>query len=188
MRSPGCSAIRPVRRLTCGCQQLTHEHEARVLASRGETDGQRTNVFGQGDRLEARLGSTKLTEAPSQAATVWNCTPTTKLASKKTIRYYKSLGLLQPGERQGNGHHHHAEVEAARLQKIEQRKRLGLSLDDLSLNEISEVIDLYLTDPTGIQPKRKILEVLRQRLAETDGKLDALQQFRADLPGHIARF
>ena len=74
------------------------------------------------------------------------------------------------------------------MQKIEQRKRLGLSLDDLSLNEISEVIDLYLTDPTGIQPKRKILEVLRQRLAETDGKLDALQQFRADLPGHIARF
>ncbi|ULH18310.1 MerR family transcriptional regulator (plasmid) [Deinococcus sp. KNUC1210] len=101
----------------------------------------------------------------------------------RTIRYYESLGLLPPGEREGNGHHHYAEVMVTRLQKIDQLKRLGLSLE-----EIGEVIDLYFSDPSGIQPKRTVLGMLRRHLAETDAKLGELQQFRADLLSHIARF
>ena len=51
-----------------------------------------------------------------------------------------------------------------------------------------DVIDLYFTDPSGIQPKQKILAILRQHLAEADQKIGALQQFRADLQTHIERF
>ena len=65
----------------------------------------------------------------------------------------------------------------------ETSKKLGLSLD-----EIHDVIDLYFTDPSGRQPKQKVLAILRQHLAEADQKIGALQQFRADLQGHIERF
>jgi MerR family transcriptional regulator, copper efflux regulator len=70
-----------------------------------------------------------------------------------------------------------------RLRPLPVKKKLGLSLD-----EIRDVIDLYFTDPSGIQPKQKVLTILRQHLAETDQKIGALQQFRADLQAHIERF
>ena len=101
----------------------------------------------------------------------------------RTVRYYESIGLIPPGEREGHGQHSYTEETLARLRKIDQLKKLGLSLD-----EIRDVIDLYFTDPSGIQPKQKILAILRQHLAEADQKIGALQQFRADLQGHIERF
>jgi MerR family transcriptional regulator, copper efflux regulator len=101
----------------------------------------------------------------------------------RTVRYYESIGLLPPAEREGHGQHYYTEETLARLRKIDQLKKLGLSLD-----EIRDVIDLYFTDASGIQPKQKILAILRQHLAEADQKIGALQQFRADLQAHIERF
>ncbi|MBA2678751.1 MAG: MerR family transcriptional regulator [Ktedonobacteraceae bacterium] len=101
----------------------------------------------------------------------------------RTVRYYESIGLIPPGEREGNGQHYYTEETLTRLRKIDQLKKLGLSLD-----EIRDVIDFYFTDPSGIQPKQKVLAILRQHLAETDQKIRAFQQFRADLLAHIERF
>ena len=101
----------------------------------------------------------------------------------RTVRYYESIGLLPPGEREGHGQHSYTEETLARLRKIDQLKKLGLSLD-----EIRDVIDLYFTDPSGRQPKQKVLVILCQHLAEADQKIGALQQFRADVQAHIARF
>ena len=81
----------------------------------------------------------------------------------RTVRYYESIGLLPPGEREGHGHSYYTEETLARLRKIDQLKKLGLSLD-----EIRDVIELYFTDPSGIQPKQKVLTILRQHLAEAD--------------------
>ena len=53
---------------------------------------------------------------------------------------------------------------------------------------VREVIDLYFLDHSGVQPKQKVLAILCQHLAETDQKIDALEQFRADLRSHIHRF
>ncbi len=101
----------------------------------------------------------------------------------RTVRYYESIGLLPPGEREGHGQHYYSEETIARLQKIDQLKKLGLSLE-----EIRDVIDLYFTDPSGVQPKQKVLAILRQHLAEANRKIGALEQFRADLRAHITRF
>lgn len=101
----------------------------------------------------------------------------------RTVRYYESIGLLPPGEREGHGQHSYTEETLARLRKIDQLKKLGLSLD-----EIRDVIDLYFTDPSGIQPKQKVLAILRHHLAEADQKIAAFQQFRADVQAHIERF
>lgn len=101
----------------------------------------------------------------------------------RTIRYYESIGLLPPGEREGSGQHYYTEEALARLRKIDQLKKLGLSLD-----EIRDVIDLYFTDPSGVEPKQKVLAILRHHLAETNHSLAGLQQYRAELQDHIARF
>ncbi len=101
----------------------------------------------------------------------------------RTVRYYESIGLIPPGEREGQGQHYYSEETLARLRKIDQLKKLGLSLD-----EIRDVIDLYFTDPSGMQPKQKVLAILRQHLVEADQKIGALQQFRTDLQAHIERF
>ena len=101
----------------------------------------------------------------------------------RTVRYYESLGLLPPGEREGKGQHYYTEDTVARLRKIEQLKQLGLSLD-----EIGGVIDLYFTDPSGLRAKQKVLALLRAHLDEVDQKVDALHQIRGELRAHIARF
>ncbi|HEX4203458.1 MAG TPA: MerR family transcriptional regulator [Ktedonobacteraceae bacterium] len=103
--------------------------------------------------------------------------------TQRTVRYYESIGLLAPGKREGHGHHYYSEETLARLHKIDQLKRLGLSLE-----EIGEVIDLYFTDPSGIQPKQKILTMLRKHLQEAESKIGGLQQFRSELQATIARF
>lgn len=64
----------------------------------------------------------------------------------------------------------------ARLQKIHTLKELGLSLE-----EIREVIDLYFEDATGLKGKRRVLEILKDHLKETDEKIDNLQGFREEL-------
>jgi MerR family transcriptional regulator, copper efflux regulator len=103
----------------------------------------------------------------------------------RTVRYYESIGLLPPGEREGHGQHSYTEETLARLRKIDQLKKLGLSLE-----EIRDVIDLYFNDPTtsGIQPKQKVLAILRQHRASVDQKIGALQQFRTDVQANIERF
>ncbi len=101
----------------------------------------------------------------------------------RTVRYYESLDLIPPGEREGAGQHRYPEQTVARLQKIDQLKALGLSLDD-----IGKVIHLYFEDPSGKRAKIKVLEMLRGHLVETDIQLATLSQFRSELMHHIKRF
>lgn len=101
----------------------------------------------------------------------------------RTVRYYESLGLIPPGERQGSGQHYYSEETIARLRKIEQLKRLGLSLQ-----EVGGVIELYFTDPSGVRAKQKVLSLLRAHLAEVEQKMGELEQFRADIQANIERF
>lgn len=98
----------------------------------------------------------------------------------RTIRYYESLGLLGPSERVGQGFRYYTDVELFRLKKIDVLKQLGLSLE-----QIGEVIPLYCEDPTGIRGKQRVIELLRAQLQETDERLAALKQFRADLATNI---
>lgn len=103
--------------------------------------------------------------------------------TQRTVRYYESIGLIPQGEREGHGQHYYTEETLARLRKIDQLKKLGLSLE-----EIGDVIDLYFIDASGIQPKQKILAILRKHLADADQKIFDLQQFRDELQANIERF
>ena len=81
----------------------------------------------------------------------------------RTIRYYEDLGLLGPSEREGTGFRYYADEALARLRKIEFLKNL-----DFSLDEIGSVIELYFSEPSGLQGKQKILDILQAHLQETE--------------------
>jgi DNA-binding transcriptional MerR regulator len=100
----------------------------------------------------------------------------------RTVRYYESLGLLGPSERAGTGFRYYTDVELAILQKINIYKELGLSLDEIAI-----VLPLYSEDPTGVQGKRKLVEILKAHLQEADDKIEALNQFRSELQANIDR-
>lgn len=99
----------------------------------------------------------------------------------RTLRYYESIGLLRPVEREG-GFRCYSDDVLKRLHKIDALKKLGLSLE-----EIGTVIDLYFEDPTGVTAKRRVLAILEGHLRETASKISALEQFRDDLKGNIER-
>ncbi len=101
--------------------------------------------------------------------------------SQRTIHYYESLGILRPTKREGQGYRYYDHTALERLHKINVLKKLGLSLD-----EISQVIDLYFEDPGGIRGKQQVLVILEKHLAETDERLSELQKFRDDLIASIA--
>jgi DNA-binding transcriptional MerR regulator len=92
------------------------------------------------------------------------------------------LGLISPSEREGKGFRYYTEAELARLRKIDALQALGLTLE-----EISSILDLFFEEPTMLQGKRKLLEILQAHLKETDTKIEALTQFRSELQANIAR-
>jgi MerR family copper efflux transcriptional regulator len=101
----------------------------------------------------------------------------------QAIRFYETRGLLGPSERAGKGYRYYGEDELARVKKLQALQAMGLSLDD-----IAHVLPLYYADPTGVAGKKKIIELLRRQLEETDRKLAAIQSFRDELRRNIARF
>jgi DNA-binding transcriptional MerR regulator len=101
----------------------------------------------------------------------------------QAIRFYESRGLLGPSERTGKGYRYYGDDEIHRIKKIQALQQLGLSLDD-----IGNVLPLYYADPTGASGKRKILEILRVQLAETDRKIAAMQAFRDEIVRNITKF
>jgi len=102
--------------------------------------------------------------------------------SHRTIHFYESRGLLAPVDRQGAGYRYYDETALARLRKILQLKRIGLSLE-----EIAEVIDLYFADDTGAEGKRRVLGILEGHLRETESKMADLVEFRTELKTNIER-
>jgi DNA-binding transcriptional MerR regulator len=100
----------------------------------------------------------------------------------QAIRFYETRGLLGPSEREGKGYRYYGEDELARLKKVQALQAMGLSLDD-----IANVLPSYYADPTGVAGKKKIIELLRRQLEETDRKLASIQVFRDELLRNIAR-
>jgi DNA-binding transcriptional MerR regulator len=101
----------------------------------------------------------------------------------QAIRFYETRGLLGPSEREGKGYRYYGDDELLRLKKIQALQSIGLSLDD-----IANVLPLYYADPTGVAGKKKIIEILRTQLVETDRKLASIQAFRDEVQRNITKY
>jgi MerR family copper efflux transcriptional regulator len=99
----------------------------------------------------------------------------------RTVRYYEGLGLLE-SDRRASGHREYGEEAIRRLAKIDFLKRMGLTLE-----EIAEVIPLYFGEQTGVRGRKKMIALLERRLAETEGRIEGLEELRDELRGAIER-
>lgn len=98
----------------------------------------------------------------------------------RTIRYYEEIGLMGSVERETGGTRYFDENDIQHLKKINTLKKIGLSLE-----EINDVIDLYFIDGKHLEGKRKVLKILKEHLASTEEKIDALNHFRTEIISNL---
>lgn len=101
----------------------------------------------------------------------------------RTIRYYEEIGLLGDRNNRAIGQLRVFENEdIKRLKKIQLLKDLGLTLD-----EISQVIDLYFTDGRLLDGKRQVIQILKAHIVRAEEKIDELNTFKIECEKNICR-
>lgn len=101
----------------------------------------------------------------------------------RTIRYYEELGLLGIRENRISGQNRSFDnIDIERLKKIQMLKDLGLSLE-----EISQVIELYFTDGQIVEGKRQVIQILKDHMQVAESKIEELINFKLDCEKNILK-
>ena len=104
--------------------------------------------------------------------------------SSRTIRYYEEVGMLTSESRESlNKQRSYTNKERRRLKMILRGKKLGFSLQ-----EIKEMIDLYESNPRGVEEKKKIIEHADRKLHEINEQILQLQILRDEILSHKKRY
>ncbi|NQW01604.1 MAG: Cu(I)-responsive transcriptional regulator [Rhodospirillales bacterium] len=93
--------------------------------------------------------------------------------SSKTIRYYESIGLIQPADRGENGYRSYGDPDVAILHFIQRARKLGFSV-----KKVSELLELWY-DRNRASASVKALALAHVQEVET--KIAELQSLRATL-------
>lgn len=99
--------------------------------------------------------------------------------SAKTVRYYESIGLLGDPVRTEAGYRTYAGEDLERLRFIHSAKLLGLTL-----TEIKDVLEVW---EAGTAPCSKVAQLLDEKLAELDRRIEQMTLFRDELRAYKAR-
>ena len=94
------------------------------------------------------------------------------------LRYYERLGLLPRFRRTAGGFRIYTSDVVERVRFIKQAQTIGLSLD-----EIRQLVRQLDHDDPGRRPA--VANLVATRLAEVDGKLRELREFRRTLKGYL---
>jgi len=97
-----------------------------------------------------------------------------------TIRYYESIGLLNPAARSAAGYRRYTETAVDELRFVRKAQALGFSLD-----EVREVLKLTRAGET---PCSHVLSLAHQHLAAVDERIRQLKRFRAQLAAEISKW
>lgn len=97
----------------------------------------------------------------------------------KTIRYYESIGLIDPAGRRPNGYRNYSAVDMRTLNFIKRARSLGFSVE-----EVRGLLDLW-RDKTRTSAAVKALA--RHHLEALDGKIEELRAMRGVLADLIER-
>jgi len=93
----------------------------------------------------------------------------------RTLRYYEEIGLLHPTYTE-SGRRKYAQKDRTRLFLIKRGKQLGFHLQ-----EIKEMIDLFLVDRTGEKQLKKTIQYGNQKIEELDKKIAELELLKAEI-------
>ena len=96
----------------------------------------------------------------------------------ETIRFYEREGLIPNPPRSESGYRHYGEDSVARIRFIKKAKQLGFSL-----SEIGELLSLR-AKPSGTCAD--VQHKAREKMAEIDQKVEALQSMRSALQELVA--
>jgi len=93
----------------------------------------------------------------------------------RTLRYYEEIGLLHPSYTD-SGRRRYSHKDRTRLYLIQRGKNLGFNLQ-----EIKEMIDLFMLDGTGEKQLQKTIEYGNQKILELDKKINDLIQLKEEI-------
>jgi MerR family transcriptional regulator, copper efflux regulator len=97
----------------------------------------------------------------------------------KTIRYYETIGVLDPAQRTASGYRTYDGNTAARLGFIRAAQASGLTL-----GEIRSIVALR---DRGVTPCSHVLELLTAHAADLDRRIAELRQLRGELKRLVER-
>ena len=97
-----------------------------------------------------------------------------------TIRYYESIGLLEPPRRSAAGYRRYSEGTLEELAFIKKAQALGFSLE-----EVTEILSL---SRAGEAPCDRVLSLAHQQLAAVDERIRQLQSFRGQLAAEVQKW
>lgn len=117
--------------------------------------------------------------------------------TKRTLRYYEELGLLDPPTRTEGGYRVYSAADIQRLERIKRlRDLLGFSLKDIRTHvqaeeEREQVRTAYLQD-TDPEARLKRLDdaegLVRRQLSQVEAKLTGLVEMRDALLARLSRY
>ena len=97
----------------------------------------------------------------------------------KTIRYYESIGLIQPAVRRPNGYRSYSALDMQTLSFIKRARKLGFSVD-----EVRDLLDLWR------DKRRKSIAVkalAAEHMQAIDRKIDELRAMRNAIEDLVKR-
>lgn len=94
----------------------------------------------------------------------------------RTVRYYESVGLLNPAERSDGGHRLFTEADVARLRTISDLRTVGICLED-----VARVLHLGEHAPDHQDHLQRIAQVLDEQLATVRERMAMLTRVEHDL-------
>jgi DNA-binding transcriptional MerR regulator len=99
--------------------------------------------------------------------------------SRDALRYYERVGLMPRARRTTGGFRLYPATTLDRIRFIKQAQLHGLTL-----REIRELLGFQ--DRRGRERCRSVQRLLTQKLADVEGRLGQLQEFRQTLRGYLA--
>lgn len=97
----------------------------------------------------------------------------------RTIRYYEDIGLLNSIKRVEGGRRVYTEDDVRRLKFIKRLKLLGLSLD-----EMRELEELYLSHRSNAMVLPRLIELLNRHLESIGNRMDQLKILQRDIEAY----
>lgn len=94
--------------------------------------------------------------------------------TQRALRFYEDKGLIEP-QRIGTMRVY-SRREIGRVQLILRGKRLGFTI-----REIKEFLDLYEADPKHVEQMNRLLDRIRERLADLEQQRKALEETVSEL-------